>query len=67
MEGRETAINAPILTQHHLQTPGARTNSENITQNQQVHASSEDPTPSLTTTKTKTITQMKKKTAPDRE
>ncbi|KAF7881504.1 hypothetical protein EAF00_011873 [Botryotinia globosa] len=38
MEGRETAINAPILTQHHLQTPGAQTNSENITHNQQVHA-----------------------------
>ncbi|KAF7931964.1 uncharacterized protein EAE97_008985 [Botrytis byssoidea] len=40
IEGRETTMNAPILTQHHLQTPGAQTN---ITQNQQVHASSEDP------------------------
>ncbi|KAF7923720.1 uncharacterized protein EAE98_007538 [Botrytis deweyae] len=39
----ETAINATILTQHHLRTPGARINSENTTQTQQVHASSENP------------------------
>ncbi|TGO36414.1 hypothetical protein BHYA_0125g00100 [Botrytis hyacinthi] len=41
-----TVINAPILTQHHLQTPGAQTNSENITQTRQVHVSSEDPSSS---------------------
>ncbi|KAF7870219.1 uncharacterized protein EAF02_009409 [Botrytis sinoallii] len=39
----ETAINARILTQNHFPTPGAQTNRENITQTQQVHASSEDP------------------------
>ncbi|THV54073.1 hypothetical protein BGAL_0035g00360 [Botrytis galanthina] len=41
-EEHETAINAPILAQHHLQPAGEQTNSENVTQNQQILASSED-------------------------